>query len=209
MGESRRFLPFPAGPVYACVKQATRVNSLSLVRFDGNDYSAPVRYGHHKVLVKGYVDRVLVCCDDKIIATHERVWDKERTVFDPMHYLALLDRKPGALDHGIPFVELRLPECFSVLRRRLEAELDGEGTREYIAVLRLLEKYPLSRLTLAVEKGLRANAVSRDVIALYLYPDERPETLTFRLEGRDHLRGVSIAKPDLGAYSAVMLVGGR
>ena len=207
--ERARFLPLPASPFDACVKHATRVNSLSLIRFDGNDYSAPVRYGHHQVLVKGYVDRVLVCCDDKVIAAHDRVWDRERTVFEPRHYLALLDRKPGALDHGLPFVELRLPECFAVLRRRLEAELDGEGTREYIAVLRLLEKYSLSRLTRAVEKALRVNAVSRDVIALYLYPDERPEALTFRLDGRDHLRGVSITKPDLGAYSAVMLAGGR
>ena len=168
----------------------------------------PVRYGHHKVLVKGYVDRVVICCDDKIIAAHGRVWDREQTIFDPRHYLSLLDRKPGALDHGLPFVELRLPDCFAVLRRRLEAELDGDGTREYIAVLQLLEKYPLSRLTGAVEKALRVNVVRRDVIALYLYPDERPEALTFRLEGRDHLRGASVAKPDLGAYSAAALSGG-
>jgi len=93
--------------------------------------------------------------------------------------------------------------CYSDLSRRLR----GKGSVK--SDLLALEKFPLSRLTRAVEKALRVNAVSCDVIALYLYPDERPETLTFRLEGRDHLRGVSIAKPDLGAYSAVMLVGGR
>lgn len=99
--------------------------------------------------------------------------------------------------------------CFAVLRRRLEAEFDGNGTREYVSVLQLLEKHPLSRLSRAVEKALRVNAVSRDVVALYLYPDERPEALIFRLDGRDHLRGVTVAKPDLQAYSALMPAEGR
>ena len=204
-----QFLPLPAAPFDACVKQATRANSLSLVRFDRNDYSVPVCYGHHRVLVKGYVDRVLICSQDRMIAVHPRVWEKEQTVFEPRHYLALLEGKPGALDHGRPFMELHLPDCFAVLRRRLEAELGRAGTRDYIAVLRLLDRFTLSRLTLAVEQALRVNAVSRDVIALYLYPDECPETLTFRLDGREHLRGVTVAKPDLQAYAEVMPWGDR
>ena len=202
--ERGKFLPLPAVPFDACRKQTTRVNSLSLVRFDQNDYSVPVCYGHHPVLVKGYVDRVLIYRDDRLIADHDRVWAKEQTIFEPQHYLALLEDKPGALDHGRPFIELHLPDCFALLRRRMEAELERKGTLEYIKVLRLLDKFSLSRLTIAVERALRVNAVNCDVIALYLYPDERPETLTFRLDGREHLRGVTVAKPDLHAYAAVM-----
>ena len=53
-----------------------------------------------------------------------------------------------------------LPECFLLLRRRLEAERDGDGTREYIRVLRLLEKYPLAQVRPAVEQGLKAGALT-------------------------------------------------
>ena len=74
------------------------------------------------------------------VAEHRRRWGRERVSFDPVHYLALLERKPGALDHARPLDGWELPECFAVLRRRLEAERDGEGTREFIRVLRLLEK---------------------------------------------------------------------
>jgi hypothetical protein len=59
-----------------------------------------------------------------------------------------------------------------------------------------------------VERALRVKAVSAEVVKLYLYPDERPETVTFRLDGRDHLRGVTVAKPDLTAYASVMPCGG-
>ena len=206
--DQAHFLELPPVAFDACQKHATRVSSLSLVRFDRNDYSVPVRYGHHRVQVKGYVDRVLIFRDDALIAVHRRVWDKDQTIFEPRHYLALLERKPGALDYGRPFIELYLPDCFVILRRRMEAELGGKGTKEYIAVLLMLDKHSLTRLTQAVERALRVNAVSSDVIKLYLYPDERPESLTFRLDGRDHLVGVTVAKPDLTAYASVMPCGG-
>ena len=43
-------LPLPSAPYDACDQQASRVSSLSLVRYRTNDYSAPVAYGHRDVL---------------------------------------------------------------------------------------------------------------------------------------------------------------
>jgi hypothetical protein len=57
--------------------------------------------------------------------------------YNPLHYLALLERKPGSLDFARPLEEWRLPDCFGVLRRRLEGERLSEGRREFIRVLRL------------------------------------------------------------------------
>ncbi len=68
----------------------------------------------------------------KSIARHPRHWGKERTTFDPLHYLALLERKPGAIDFARPLENWELPRCFATLRRRLEADLGDRGTREYI-----------------------------------------------------------------------------
>jgi hypothetical protein len=101
-----------------------------------------------------------------------------------------------------------LPACFAVLRRRLEAERDGEGTREYIRVLRLLEKHSLARLTAAVEQGLRVRAHSRDAIAQFLLPREDWRATTFSLDGREHLRRVVVRATEVSAYRDLLPIGG-
>ncbi len=216
--DQAKFLPLPAAPFDVCRpveslkverKVSTAVNSLSLVRFDGNDYSVPVRHAHCTVVVKGYTDRVEVCRKEERIAVHKRLWGKEGVSFDPVHYLALLERKPGGLDHARPPEGWNLPECFNTLRRRLENEEDreGHGTREYIAVLRLLEKHSLPALTRAVKKGLDVNALTRDAIAQFFLPQENWRQTTFRLEGREHLRHVRVAQTDISQYGSLLAVG--
>jgi hypothetical protein len=139
-----------------------------------------------------------------MVARHERRWGREEVAYQPWHYLGLLERKPGALDHGLPLKDLALPECFGVLRRRQEAERGHQGTKDYITVLRLLERYPMARVTAAVERTLAAGATSPDVVALYLHPDPPTEAGTFLLEGRPHLRSVQIHPPVLGAYRSLL-----
>lgn len=199
------FLPLPAAPFDACRTVSTRADRLSLARFDANNYSVPVRYAHHEVTVKGYVEKVLICRDDEVIAEHARRWGKEDIAFEPIHYLELLERKPGALDYARPLEEWELPECFHRLRGRLNEE-GVSGTREYIRVLRLLEKHPLQRVTRAIEKALTLRRCTRDVVFQFLYPDPLPVVPTFTLDGREHLQGIRVAMPDLRGYAA--LVGG-
>lgn len=200
-------LPLPASVFDACRKHATRANSLSVVRFARNDYSVPVRYGHHPVTVKGYWDRVEICRGETVVATHRRLWGQGETAYEPRHYLPLLQGKPGALDHGRPLEDLELPECFAVLRRRLEHERGSAGTKDYIAVLRLLEKHATGRVATAIEKALGAGAATPDVVALYLYPDPPTEPGTFVLAGRPQLRAVRIAPPRMGAYRDLLETG--
>jgi hypothetical protein len=88
------------------------------------------------------------------VATHRRCWKKERTIFDPGHYFALLERKPGALDYALPLASFTPPANFGVLRRRLEAEFGDRGTREYVKVLRLLEHATPAELEHAVARAL-------------------------------------------------------
>jgi len=198
------FLPLPAAPFDACRKASTAADKLSLVRFDCNDYSVPVRYAHHTVVVKGYADRVLICRKDAIIAEHARLWEKEAIAFEPIHYLALLERKPGALDHARPLCDWGLPECFSLLRSRLEQERLAQGTREFVQVLRLLEKHPVGKVAQAIGKALRLRRCNRDVVAHFLYPDEPATPSTFSLDGREHLQGVTVHAPDVSAYGCLM-----
>lgn len=204
--ENKEFLALPQASFDACRKGSTTANSLSLVRVDDNDYSVPVRYAHHPVSFKGYTNRVEVFYQDELIAGHDRSWKKEGVEFKPVHYLALLERKPGSLDFARPLEGWQLPECFGVLRRRLEheAERKGDGTREYIRVLRLMEKHPLEKLAQAVEKGLRVGALSRDAIAQFLYPQEDWTETTFTLDGREHLRRVRVMQTQICAYGILV-----
>jgi len=204
--DQQAFLPLPAGRFEACRKVSTTASSLSLVRFDRNDYSVPVCWAHRPVVAKGDCQDVVLCAEGVEVARHRRIWEKEQVRFEPVHYLALLEAKPGALDHARPLEGWRLPECFGLLRRRLEAQRDGEGTREYIKVLRLLEKHPLPRLRLAVEQALEVGAITRDAVAQFLYPREEWRATTFSLAGHPHLRHVRVAQPDLAGYG--QLVGG-
>ena len=202
--DRKAFRPLPVVPFEACIKSSRISNSLSLVRFDDNDYSVPVVYAHHTVTVKGSCEDVKIYSGPLEIAHHERIWKKEQISLDPIHYLALLERKPGALDVARPLAGLELPDCFSVLRRRLENEHAGDGTREYIRVLRLLERHPLWELSQAVEKALSIGATTRDAVAQFLVPQPEWRQTLFPLDGHPHLRGVKIDSPDIHAYGDLL-----
>ena len=106
-------LPLPPVAYDACEKQAGRVSSLSLVRYRTNDYSVPVAYGHRDVMVRGYVDRVVISCGSGVITRPKRSYERDDFVFDPIQYLPLLEQKTGALDQAAPLKGWDLPEEFA------------------------------------------------------------------------------------------------
>ena len=158
------FLPLPATPYEACEKRAARVSSLSLVRYRGNDYSVPTAYGHREVLVRGYVHEVVIACAAEEIARHPRSYEREDFIFDPLHYLALLERKIGALDQAAPLVGWELPAEFATLRRLLEARLGKPGKREFVQVLRLLEVFRTDDVSAAVREAIARGVISFDAV---------------------------------------------
>ncbi|MHC4091722.1 MAG: IS21 family transposase, partial [Planctomycetota bacterium] len=205
--ERTQFLPLPAEAFEARRVQTPTANSLSLVRFDRNDYSVPTAWAYHRLTVIGSIDRVRMLFADQVVATHPRCWDRQKVLFDPVHYLALLERKPGALDVARPLEQWALPECFSVLRRRLENERNGEGTREFIKVLRLLESATVRQVADAVEYALAIGMNDGDAIQLVLEHRRDTQVPLFSLDGRPHLAGVQVQSPDLHAYHD-LLAGG-
>jgi hypothetical protein len=111
------------------------------VRYKTNDYSVPVAYGHRDVWIRGYVDEVVIGCGGDVIARHPRCYDREDMVFDPVHYLPLIEQKINALDQAAP-----LGGMGPAARVRDPAPADGGaddqgGRREYVQVLRLLETF--------------------------------------------------------------------
>jgi len=197
-------LPLPKQPFEARYVDDATADSQSLVRFDTNDYSVPVKYAHRKLMVVATVEEVRLVYEDRLVARHPRCWQREQTRFEPIHYLALLERKPGGFDYARPLEHWQLPECFGLLRRRLEAADPRYGTRSYIRVLRQLERFTLTQLTGAVEYALDIDVVDPDSIRTIVeHRAEQPAAL-FSLDGRPHLSHVRVETTDVAAYGALL-----
>jgi len=199
------FLPLPKQPFEAWRIEQASADSQSLVRFDTNSYSVPVRYAHRQITVVATVEEVRLVYEDRLIARHRRCWQKEQYLFEPVHYLALLERKPGGFDHARPLENWQLPECFALLRRRLEAEHGGPGTREFIRVLRLLESYRLAQLTDAVEYALDLGIVDPDSIRVVVEHRSTAPVELFSLDGRPELARVQVETTDVSAYQSLLM----
>ena len=173
-------LPLPAAPYEACEKIAGRVSSLSLVRYRSNDYSVPTQYGHRQVWVKGYVHQVVIACGSEVITRHERSYERETVVFDPMHYMTLLEQKTRALDQAAPLHPTdedlsvgprywpagscrsafdNCDVCSKPGSRSTAVASTGAPTDrssslgwEYVQVLRLMETFALAEVTHAIER---------------------------------------------------------
>jgi transposase len=197
-------LPLPAAPYEACEKISARVSSLSLVRYRSNDYSVPTEYGHRQVWVKGYVHEVVIACASEVIARHQRSYEHEAVVFDPLHYLALLEQKTRALDQAAPLAGWQLPECFTQLRRLLEARLRKHGSREYVQVLRLLETFAIEEVTHAIEDALQLGTISFDAVRhlLLCRIERRPPRLD--MENYPHLPLAQVRTTQAADYMTLL-----
>lgn len=163
------FLDLPAVAFDACDQRPGRVSSQALVRYRNNDYSVPVAYAHREIIVKGYVGEVAIVSAGEEVARHPRSYESADFVFNPLHYLPLLEQKVGALDQAAPLQGWDLPPEFTTLRRLLEARLSqnnrcAAGKREFVQVLRLLEAFPMGAVHDAIKDALGLGAISADAV---------------------------------------------
>jgi hypothetical protein len=200
-------LPLPAAAYVACEQRSTRASSQALVRYETNDYSVPVAYAHQRVLVKAFVWEVVIACGSEVIARHRRSYGREEMIFDPLHYLALLEQKTNALDQAAPLENWTLPAEFGELRRQMEARLSKRGRREYVQVLRLLETFQLGEVHRAIRDALRLRAVSFDAVKhlVLCAIDKRPPKLD--LENYPHLPLAEVALTRAADYQALLPAG--
>jgi transposase len=154
----------PAVALEPCEKRIARVSSTALVRYRGNDYSVPTAYGFQAVLVKGFVEAVVILCDGAQIARHARSYAQGVFVYDPLHYLALIETKPGALDQAAALQGWDLPPVFQHLRHLLEARMGNKGKREFIQILRLMEIAPKDVVAAAATDAIHLGAIGFDAV---------------------------------------------
>ncbi len=199
------FLPLPAAPFDCCRVVPGRATSQSLVRLQTNDYSVPVAYGHREVVIKVYVHVVVICHGAEVIARHERTYERERLIFNPLHYLPLIERKVGSLDQAAPLVGWILPDEFAVLRRLLESRMAKAGSRDYVGVLRLHEAFSPAQVHGAVCAALRLRAISYDGVKHCLLAALEGRTPRLDLASYPHLPLAEVATTDPSAYNDLLL----
>lgn len=194
----------PASPFDACDQASGRVSSQALVRYRTNDYSVPVAFGHQDVWIRGYVDEVVIGCGGETIARHPRSYEREEVVFDPLHYLPLIEQKINALDQAAPLQGWELPEAFTTLRRLMEARMGKQGRRAYVQVLRLLESFDPADLHAAVKQALNLGAISFDAVKhlVLCRAERRPPKLD--LDIYPYLPRATVEKTSAKAYMRLL-----
>ncbi|MFC7461594.1 IS21 family transposase [Hydrogenophaga defluvii] len=161
MQERALLMPLPR-PFDGFVEHTKRVSPTCLVTFERVRYSVPASYANRPVSLRVYAERIVVAAEGQLLCEHPRVIDRRHdstghTVYDWRHYLAVLQRKPGALRNGAPFVEL--PAAFRQLQAALLKQPGGD--REMVEVLALVLHHDEQAVLTAVELALEAGVPTK------------------------------------------------
>ena len=170
-----------------------------------NSYSVPVKYAHRKLTVVATVTEVRLVYQDRLVARHRRCWQKEQYLFEPVHYLALLERKPGGLDLRSTAGELAACRiAIAILRRRLggAARRSGDArVHSCVATFRAVH-------TQATDRGGRIRfGLRRDRSRQHSLDRRAPSGGSHRavsLDGRPHLAWVRIETTKASSYQALL-----
>lgn len=160
----------PGRPFDGFVEHTKRVSPTCLVHFERTRYSVPASFANRPVSLRIYPNRIVIAAEGQILCEHSRIIDRSHhsgglTVYDWRHYLAVIQRKPGALRNGAPFAEM--PEAFRQLQRHLLKHPGGD--REMVEVLALVLQHDEQAVLCAVELALEAGVPSKTHIINILH----------------------------------------
>jgi transposase len=157
-------------PFDGFVEYVKRVSPTCLVHLERNRYSAPASFANRPVSLRVYPERIVLVAEGLVICEHRRVFARSHnresaTIYDWRHYLAVLQRKPGALRNGAPFAEL--PPAFRALQQRLLKTPGGD--REMVEILALVLQHDEQAVLAAVELAIEAGAPTKTHILNLLH----------------------------------------
>jgi hypothetical protein len=145
-------------PFDGFAERSSRVSATCLVSFERNRYSVECRYVGQVATIRAYAERIVVVCAGEVIGEHPRCFERGRTLYNPWHYVAALERKPGALRNGAPFKDWNLPASMTRLRERLAKHTDGD--RQFVDILLMVSLYGLEAVSDACATALDEQVVS-------------------------------------------------
>jgi len=182
--EKPALLPLDPHDFPACSNHMARVNPYSQVVFETNRYSVPAEYVGQQLALRAYSFRVEVLSVAEVVAEHPRCLEREQDILNPLHYLGLLEQRPGAFEYALPVRQWRqkwTPEYEKMLDALRQTKPDGRGVREFVAILKLHRDHPADMVNRAVKQALDLGAARLDGVQLclrqLLSPQEAPPAL--------------------------------
>jgi len=147
------------------VEHSKRVSSTCLITFENNRYSVPASFANRPISLQVYADKLVIVAEGNVITEHKRVFTRDhnsigKTIYDWRHYLSVVQRKPGALRNGAPFLEL--PLCFRQCQKQLLKHPGGD--REMVDILALVLQHDEKKVEQAVKEALSSGKVSKQHI---------------------------------------------
>ena len=202
--EKSMLLPLPAKDFPACVSYPVKPNGYSQVELDTNRYSVPATHQNAQLVLEAYPFRVRILSDREVIAEHPRCFGREQDILDPLHYLSLLEQRPGAFDHAVPIRRWRQkwPKVYDQLLEQLrQKQPEGRGVREFIAILKLHQDYPAAWVEQAVCQALELGAAHLDGVRLCLRQSQAAQLpAQLELHLAPHLAEIGTQAIDLSQY---------
>jgi len=201
--------PLPSRGYKCCVTRPVCLTPYSQIEFETNRYSVPADKAQPHLVLKAYPFRVDILYLEDVIASHARCYERHQDIFNPLHYLPLLEQRPGAFQHAKPVRRWRetWPPAYERLLAKLQTE--GQGVREFVRILRLHEKYPAHLVEQAVAQALEYGCIHADGVELCLRQLLRPEITAAVLDLAGHPRLSSdLERPDLHRYDLLLVAGG-
>jgi transposase len=138
------------------------VSKTCLVRFDKNKYSVSASAVGRPVEIRAYAERIEIRQDGRVVGEHPRAFGRDRTIYDPWHYVPVLARKPGALRNGAPFKDWALPPALERIRRKLRSAPDGD--RQMVKILGAVLGDGIEAVEAACAEALAEGVHSADVV---------------------------------------------
>jgi transposase len=184
--EQKQFRPLPETAFAACVSNPIRIDKRATVPHDQSRYSVPVQFATQHATVRAFIDRIEVLCDNKIIATHERVGSGDWSL-QMAHYIALLETKPGLLDSGKPFVKHAWTRNQELFRHELEFRYQGDGTRRFIDILLLAKHHDWRDVIRAIDACCQCQAFNEAAVLMELGRIQDTTTVPLDLNSRPEL----------------------
>ena len=182
--EKPHLIPLPP-PFNGYAERPARVSPSSLVSFDRNRYSVDCRHVGRTVQLRVYAEQIIIVLEGQVVGDHRRHFGSGKTIFDPWHYLPVLDRKPGALRNGAPFRHWDLPEAIARVGEQLQRRYP-DWDRQYVGILQAVPLYGLEAVEAACSKALNAGVFSKEMV-LNLLNRGQEDADAEPIEPPDHL----------------------
>jgi len=201
--EKGKLLGLPRLPYRCCVTNPVKANHLSLINFDGNRYSIPVEYGISRLMVHAYVGRLEVACGDRVIATHQRCYEKGQDILNIDHYLPLLLQRPGAFPYAKAVRQWKMPDVYREFLTALSQPVNGGGVPEFLRVMAMGRTYGPENLEQAMRQALSENIVDAERVGQLISRGSYPVNVSAKQESQYQAK---VILPDLRQFDQLRLV---